>query len=431
MKRSGEFFAMLTYGTPSWWLRIFLFRLILSFATLFLTINLMLDAVLHNAYAVAKHRKQLRQRNQYFQFANYLQPVQRLLLDLRRRLLKTYCHKIVHCFRIESEWRHFRIENFAQNNFQFDQFLFGHIIRNRFHPVRHHNIPYFRCDHFVRHEANESLQTLFQVAGTRCQCVPVAADTRIFGRMRQQTRNEFLVMAYANLLQPTTNVFHFQFLDCAFHFAVTRICGHVEPMEEHRQQTTQYFHWRVSGRCASSDQQPNAVSTKQLTFFQRNIILHSVTRAKCSRFGGIATRLKIQRLRLAQQTYDRLDHIRLHFRIHLPGRWQTAMHNVIATATTIVPIAMALRAISDGMIAIITGAFRWKANRHGRFVGRSTILHRNTIGMWNYFAIFAENNYVFTYLILANHRYLGHRMQNIAERLIWIFSVNFVCAFDA
>lgn len=114
------------------------------------------------------------------------------------------------------------------------------VVHHSLHPVRHHVVPNVRCDHLVGYQAEQSIQSVFQVRCPRRQgfpidnfsfnyllsilktfysiesLVPVSAHANIVRRMRQKTGNEDVVVSLLHFRQPPTNVLGFQFLQRAF-----------------------------------------------------------------------------------------------------------------------------------------------------------------------------------------------------------------------
>lgn len=178
-----------------------------------------LDAVFHYANTIAEHGEQLDQWNEDLQLGEDLQPVECLLLHLCRCLLKSNGHKVVHGFCIKAQGRHFRIEDLAEHNLQLVQFLLGHVVGDGLHPVWHHIVPNFGSDNLVWHQAYKPLKTLFQVACSRRQGLPVASNTGILRGMWQQAGDENVVVDAADVLQPVANVIHFELLNGTFHLS--------------------------------------------------------------------------------------------------------------------------------------------------------------------------------------------------------------------
>lgn len=85
--------------------------------------------------------------------------------------------------------------------------------------MRHHVVPDFRSDHLVGHQANQTLQTLLQVAGARSERLPVATYTGVLWRMWQQTGDEDVVVYATYLFQPVADVIDFQLLYGALNLA--------------------------------------------------------------------------------------------------------------------------------------------------------------------------------------------------------------------
>lgn len=181
----------------------------------------------------------------------------------------------------------------------------------------------------------------------------------------------------------------------------------MKPVKEHAEYASQHLDWRIRSGSAATHQQPNAITTEHLTFLERNVVGCQDSSIFLGLRCGLLARLEIQRLGLAQQTDHRLDHMHLHLGIHLPGRLQTAMHNVIATASRVMTIAMALGTIAYGMISIVAGAFGREAYGEGRLLAGATVL------------------------VLAYHGNLLHRMQYIAKFEICVLPMYLVGALDA
>lgn len=287
----------------------------------------MLHAVLHYANSIAKHGKQLRQRNQNLQSRQNLKPMQGLHLNFRGCLLESYRDEIVHrsCVVVH------RIENLTQHNFQLRKLLLRHIIGDCLHPMRHDRFPNLIGDDVVRDEANEPLQTLLQMLRSRCERVPMAADSRVLRRMWKQAGNELLGVRNGKFPQPSANVIHLELLQSAFDSTFGRISGDVEPVEKHVQKSSDNLDWCIDGWRTSTDQQPNAILAQLLTIFKRDVVVRSTFRVCC-----VARQVQVQRLRFAQQTDDGFDHVARRLQIHLPSRQQRPMEDVIHSALSVV-----------------------------------------------------------------------------------------------
>lgn len=217
----------------------------------------------HDPHTVTEHREQLRQRNQNLEPCEDLQPVQSLHLDLCCGLLESDCDEVVHGFGIEAE----RVEDLAENDFQLGKLLLRDVVGDRFHPVRHDSLPDVLRDDFVGNETDQSLQTFLQVLSPRSQSVPVSADSRVLGRMRQETRDENFVVRDCNFLEPIADVVDLELLQGALDAAIARVRCDVEPVEQHVEESSEDLNGGVDCRCAPTNKQPNAVSSELLSVF--------------------------------------------------------------------------------------------------------------------------------------------------------------------
>jgi len=191
-------------------------------------------------------------------------------------------------------------------------------------------------------------------------------------------------------------------------FTIIGIGSDMEPVEKHAQDPAQNFHRCICRGSAAPHQQPNAISSQSLALLQGNII-GCQRRAVLLGVGhrGIFAGFKVYGLGLSQQAHHRFDHVHLHLGIHLPGGLQAAVDHVVASSPGVVPVAVALAAVADRVVAIEAGALRGEADGEGRLLVGAAVL------------------------VLADHGYLLHRMQDVAELQAPVLPVNLVGALDA
>lgn len=71
--------------------------------------------ILHGRNSVAEHDEQLSEWNHDLQDRQSLEPVQRLLLNVRSGIDEALCHKVVHLFGIEAQRAHVGVQNFTKS----------------------------------------------------------------------------------------------------------------------------------------------------------------------------------------------------------------------------------------------------------------------------------------------------------------------------
>lgn len=113
------------------------------------------------------------------------------------------------------------------------------------------------------------------------------------------------------------------------------------------------------------------------------------------------------------------------------------MDYVISASAAVVPIAVALQTVTDGMVPIVAGTLAGEADRNGRFIRGPAVLMDGWTGILTVpgYRIKVNGNYYnehhHPYLVLAHHRHLLHGMQNVSERDIRVLPMNLVGALDA
>ena len=70
------------------------------------------------------------------------------------------------------------------------------------------------------------------------------------------------------------------------------------------------------------------------------------------------------------------DGVALHFGRHVPGQWQVTVEDVVSSTSIVVSNGVALGAVADRFLAVVTNAALREARNCGRLLRRTTTLHR-------------------------------------------------------